>query len=549
MNKVKKIKTKKKSKPALKRSNGKSVSKVAAVSPKFLSNDLTFLFISIVLSFIYFTYSFFSDGFYQQDGPGHYINMREFWLNPNSILGNWSKTGFKLIYVVPALFGINAAKFATCILSAFSGYFAYRVTKNLNKEVAFLAFILLSTQHMWVNFSFRFYAEIASAFFIILSVFFHQKSRFILAALAFSYVGFIRQEFYPIAFGYFIWLIFQKRYIPALMMGVFPLFYNIWGGILSDDPLYLINSIIGTSDSYAGAWDKMGFDHYFKFFSEVYGGTSVALLVAFLGSWALSKKKMEEYWIILFPAAAYLLLQSLFNLKAFEIGPGTGGTVRYLLVISPLIAVMGALGAANVEQLKKKWTILLFLLPVFIITAMFLSFEMPSVTITNIKKWDSTIMMGLTSIILLLPLSVIPKLNKYYLYAIFAVGSLFYTVKPYKLNSEDAVMKEVASWYQSFEKDNPNRALHTNHPMFYYFFEQTPAEMKPKSGNIINDAQIQQVPKGSIIIWESHYGYRPTRANYELQYTYFTEKPDQYKLLKQFNASDNRFVALAFEKL
>lgn len=542
-----KTKKQKQSKPKKKLVNKKKVSTTASL-PDFLTNDTFFLIGALVLAVLYFSYSFFSDGFYQQDGPGHYVDMRSFWHNPNGILTSWSKTGFKVLYAIPALFGLSAVKFTTALFSAFSAYFAYKVTKTYNKNVAFLAFFLMATQHMWVNFSFRSYAETCSAFVLLLGVYFHRKEKWIPAALAFSYIGFIRQEAYLIGGLYFLYLLWDKKYIAALATSVFPLTFNIWGFALHGDPLYLINSVLGTAEGYRGAWDKMGFDHYYKFLSEVHGGVVMALVIIFIGSWILSRQKNKDYWIFVAPAAIYLLIQSLFNMQSIIIGPYTGGTVRYLLVIAPLLSIMAALGAANLEKLPNKNLILAFLVPFFLITATYLSFEMPSVTITNIKKWDSTIMIALTSIVALLPLTILDQTKKYYLYAALGVLSMLQTVRPYKIGVEDKTMKTVAEWVDQTYPEQNNPQFYVNHPMFYYFMGKSQLEFTPKTDYIVNDESMQQAPKGSVIIWESHYGYRPKRANYELQYTYFTEKPQQYKLVKQFTESQ-QFAALVFEKI
>jgi hypothetical protein len=542
--------TKSKNRKQKRIANKKTKNVKEASLPSFLTNDTFFLIASLVLAGLFFSYSFFSNGFYQQDGPAHYVQMRDFWNNPNVILGTWAKTGFKVIYVLPALIGgVMGVKLTSSLLAAFSSYFAYKVTKTYNERVAFLAFILLATQHMWINFSFRTYSEIATAFVLVLGVYFHRKESFIASALAFSYIGFIRPEAYLIGGLYFLYLLYKKHYIPALVTSTFPLIYNIWGFIANGEPLYLITSILGTNEAYKGAWDKMGFDHYFKFLSEVHGGLLISLVVAFIGSWILSKKKNIDYWVFVAPAAIFLLMQSLFNMQSIIIGPYTGGTVRYLLVIAPLLAIMGALGAAQVEKLENKFLLLLFLVPLFLITATYLSFEMPSVTITNVKKWDSTIMIALGIACILLPLSMVDKLKKYYLYAALAIFSVVYSVKPYLLNSEDKTMSEVADWVNNNYSLSENRAIFINHPLFYYFLGKSQNELKPAGTEITNDERMKNAPKGSIVIWESHYGYRPKRANYELQYTYFTERPNEYKLVKQFFPPDKRFVAFVFEKL
>ncbi|HEX7415255.1 MAG TPA: hypothetical protein VF411_14515, partial [Bacteroidia bacterium] len=54
---------------------------------KFSSDDKKALWLTLVVFLCYVAYSFLAKGFYQHDEIGHYFNMREFWNNPNVILG------------------------------------------------------------------------------------------------------------------------------------------------------------------------------------------------------------------------------------------------------------------------------------------------------------------------------------------------------------------------------------------------------------------------------------------------------------------------------
>lgn len=66
-----------------------------------------------VLTIIYFSYSFFSNGFYQDDEVAHFINMRDFWSNPWIIMSNWANPAGKyfLLYLHSA--DINLFYFST----------------------------------------------------------------------------------------------------------------------------------------------------------------------------------------------------------------------------------------------------------------------------------------------------------------------------------------------------------------------------------------------------------------------------------------------------
>lgn len=542
-------KTKVKNRKSKSSATKKKLKQVPDGLPSFLTDDRFFLATTAVLALIYFIYSFFSEGFYQQDGPGHYLNMRDFWRDPNSIMGTWAKPGFKIFYVLPALIGgVKGAQLVSAVYAALSAYLAYRVVKIFDKDVAFLAFFLAATAHIWFNLSFRLYSEIITALVMIAGVYWHLKDRLFLAALAFSYLGFIRMELYAVGGLYFLFLLSQKQWKAALLTATFPLLYNIWGMINHGDPLYLLSTVLNTSASYAGSWPKMGFDHFFKFFTEISGGIQTALLITFLFVLFLMKKKEWRYFFILFPPLIYFIIQTLFNWQAVKIGPGTGGNLRYMIIIAPLVAVMGALAFREYRKLDNKIIVLVGLGILFFVNAFFLSYEAPAVSFTETRKWDGTIMIGLTLLLLIIPERTLAFSKKTMILAVLSIASLVGTVRPYPLAPEDKLMSEIAEWFEDYQKSNPSPKVLTNHTMFYYFSGKSAQEFDPPAESL-NEDNILAAPKGSMLLWESHYGYRPTWNAGHVPYTYLSEKPNEFKLIKQFQSSDKRFATLVFEKL
>lgn len=83
------------------------------------------------LALSYFVFSFFSEGFYQHDEAAHYVNMLRIWHNPEMMMGNWAKPGFKLIYAPFSLLGLHAVKLLNCVLAASTCYFSFKVMQQL----------------------------------------------------------------------------------------------------------------------------------------------------------------------------------------------------------------------------------------------------------------------------------------------------------------------------------------------------------------------------------------------------------------------------------
>jgi hypothetical protein len=55
------------------------------------------------------------------------------------------------------------------------------------------------------------------------------------------------------------------------------------------------------------------------------------------------------------------------------------------------------------------------------------------------------------------------------------------------------------------------------------------------------------VPNGSIVVWENHYGYRPEWGG-DIQFETL-QKDSTYKIINQFISSNQRFVTYVFEKV
>ena len=181
-------------------------------------SDRTLWILTAAAAVVYYLYSFVSNALYMHDEAAHYLNMREFWHDPNIILGNWAKTGYKLVYVIPSLLGPQAVLILNCLVAAFACWLAYRVAEAAGAKQPLFAFAFLALQPFWVELSFRNYAEPISGVLLLAALWFHYKDRFLPAALFLSYLMMIRQEFYPILGVYAVFLLVRKQYIPLIAL-------------------------------------------------------------------------------------------------------------------------------------------------------------------------------------------------------------------------------------------------------------------------------------------------------------------------------------------
>lgn len=508
----------------------------------FKVNNLTLGLLTLGAALFYAFYSTRSDGFYQQDEAGHFISMLDFWHNPNVILSNWAKPGYKLIYVVPALLGKNAVMLLNCIFAALSGLLAYKIADKMGSRRPLLAMILLVTQPLWVALSFRNYSEIPSSFLLALAVYLHLIDKRFWAALVASYICTIRQEFIPILAVYGVYLLYTRHFVIAFSLALFPLLQNVWGGIVFNDYLYLWNQVFGASEGLKDAYPRQGFDHYWVTSIVVFGAGAVVLLVAYVGTQILQRK--QPAYLLLVPILLYILINSLFNWQGVHIGPATGGNLRYMLFLSPLVAVLGALAADEYEQMPDRWRIVYFLLPLAIVVGVYLNYKHNYVVLTD--EADSKPLLGvmLISIALLVPLSAYWQTISMGL-ILFFIAAI--NTSAIKLSDEDTACREAARWYKQNEAAYKGKELYVNHVMFFYFLEKTRGDFQPEPKYVTTDAEMQQMPKGSLVVWDSHYAYRPSR-NTGLNIDYFINKPDQYTPIQQFLTPQQNFGIVLLER-
>ena len=108
-----------------------------------------------------------SAGFYQDDEIAQYINMINFWHDPGAILGNGPKPGYKIFMVVPAYFGYDYVLMMNSLIASITVYMTYVLLKTYKVNYAVIGALLLATQPMFVELSYRSYSEIFTALFVL----------------------------------------------------------------------------------------------------------------------------------------------------------------------------------------------------------------------------------------------------------------------------------------------------------------------------------------------------------------------------------------------
>lgn len=496
----------------------------------------------VVLTLIYFAGSWISPGFYQHDEAGHYSSMRGFWADPSSVLGSWAKPGYKLLYALPALGGPRVVALVNAAVAALTVLVTVLLGQRLGLRMPLLAGALLALQPLWAGLAWRNYAELPSALLLVTAVWLHVSDRRLAAALVFSYLVTLRQELYPVAGVYGLWLLSRRAWLPALSLAVFPLLINAWGWAATGDPLFLLHQLLDTQSAYRDAWVRQGGEHYFVMALPIFGAMALVGGVAYVA--LAARRQAPWHWALIVPLVVYAGLHVLFNVESLGFGPSTGGNLRYMTVVAPLVAVLAAvaLEALTTAPETERRIVLVVLGALVLLTAVALSYEHNLIKLTD--TWSAA---PLLTVVLAVGVALWLR-GSAQLWAVLAVSllSLVLTGKRLRLNAEEREVQQVAKWAQRERVEQ--RPLIATHTLFYYFYGK-PAVTVPGWGTRMTDSTLAALPPGALVLWDSHYSYRPKmNVKGQVDYQWFAARPQEYVLLREFVAPDQSFGVLAFEK-
>jgi len=527
------------------------------VGNKEVSNTMI-LMLTAVLAIIYFVFSTFSDGFYQHDEVGNFMATKSIWYDDLlQIFGANTKSGYKLLYAIPALGGFTFLKLFNSLVAAFTVYFSYKLLAKLGSKNKLLIFFVLGIQPLWFMLSFRNYAELTIAFLMVLAILQFFNKKYIITAIIVSYIAFTRQEYHLIS-GLLFWvLLFKKEWLATFFTGVFTVFQNILGWIVTGDIFYLPHSMIDYSERIKDAWPKQGFDHYFVMSNVIFGAIALTLFVAYVGIIVIKRKRPN--WYLLIPVLLIFLLNCAMNAQSFSFGPGNGGNLRYLIIISPLIAILGVLAVDEISEFKKKYLLLVFLVPLIICVAMFQVYEHNFIKLTEVENWRPLIVTIIISVLLILPLKA-----KHYLIsiAIIAIMAGASSITSRKIQPEEMTVKKAAKWYANHLKlgnnlqtastqlFNDTNRVACGHTLFFHYLEMNKNDFvkEPIMGIGITKETADTLKKGDLVIWESHYGYRPKLSPTSQMYDFY-DKSSNFEKIQYYQSKDKRFLIAFFRKI
>jgi hypothetical protein len=496
-----------------------------------------------VLAILYFSYRKIAVGFYQDDEVAQYINMLNFWHDPWVILGNGPKPGYKIFMVIPALISYDAVLIFNSVIAATTVYLTYLLIKIYKINYAIIGALLLGTQPLYVDLSFRSYSEIFTALCLVSFLILFKKEKYFVSALVLGYIYTIRQEIALLITVFSVIFVLRKQYYAAAALFAFPLLYNLLGFIKTGDIFFVLTEM----KSVAGLnYKSQGMLHYFKVYIFIVGPVCLSLFLLGFFGFLNETSKFKEYLKKYFEF--YIIFVSIFIIQMLTMvsdGPNPGNW-RYLLHISPVCALFASVGINNLTLRNFRKTNYIVTGGFAIIVLLFLSYSTDGFILLQKAEYIKFIFIALfflLSIVLWKERSSGSLQNLGIAVVLLAAFHLYF-VDTKKLSPENITVRETAEYLDSMPEAKDKVKL-TNHT-FIQFYSNTFRDNTVLFRKL-DQKNLSEAPKGAIIIWESHYGYRPEFLN-DVQITSLQDTT-KYRLFRQFVSSDKRFGAFIFEKL
>ncbi|MGB1219786.1 MAG: hypothetical protein ACPG4W_08405, partial [Flavobacteriales bacterium] len=508
------------------------------------------LLVTLAIAVIYFIFSTFSTGFYQHDEVAHFLNMQRFWYDPSAILGTWAKPGFKIAYVIPAYFGAKAVLITNILFASFTAFFAGKIAEHFKIPFRVLVMVATAFVPMFYQIAFRNYSEVITGLVLSILMLSYVKEKYFWAALSASYLFTLRQEMALI--GMILGLIFllRKKYIYILVLATAPVLLNVFGWLSTGNPNFLLDQLTGGGvDNYR----QMGFFHLWTMFTPSVGVISTALFLvgflSFLNPISQFKAHLKTYHILYISFLPVFLFWCVITEPSFNIFK-LSANLRQLVSLAPVAGVFVGLGFQNLS-LKPKQNIAYVILAIYgLILFNSLSYEYNHVFFTDVKDYTkpAIFVIGIVGSILLLRSGKIsPKILSFIVSALI-IGHTIQQEKPYELNNEEVAVLDAAEFAKSKGLDKRN--LQISHTMFNYFLELSPEDRYKKVvGGRQTVEEMSTLPKGTIVVWDSHYSYRSQSKNRKGTPLDFFQKNSNFRALYQKKSSDQRFFIAILEKL
>ena len=285
------------------------------------------------------------------DDLTHYLYAKWAWTWPAYLVNDWGRPGFTALYFLPAAFGWEACRLLSAALTAGSAYLAWSISRQLGIRHAWAAIIFTFAQPVFFQLSQTTLTETALAFYLALSTHLAIRKHWTVSSIILSLAFVTRHEaivFLP------IWLAFALREKVPLRR-LWPL---LWAPVVVNAVAPLTGSTPAIAQFFnpsgTGQYGRGGWLTFFSRSMEAFGpGISVLAMIGLTRVQRAGGNIVTACIVIYFVAQTAVRALGLYD---------TGGYARFLVGISPLIAVAALAGWMRLydsDPASRHWTLAL----------------------------------------------------------------------------------------------------------------------------------------------------------------------------------------------
>jgi hypothetical protein len=281
----------------------------------------------------------------QQDSGYHYLFARWAWQHPRYFVNVWARPLFTFLYSFPAQFGYPAAKLFTVAICLATAWQTFRLANQLKFERSELAVPFLFLQPSFLLLSSAVLTEPLFALLFVVALRLHLSGRIKTAMSIASLLILIRPEGFFIAIMWGFWVLLDDRgpcpwwhrAPQTLLLSSGIIVWWIAAYIMTGDPLWIVNSwppdwqVDGKANGTGPIW------WYVILLPLIVGPL---LLLPFVIELSRQLKRRE----MMIGTSSFLTLFILHSLMFWRGWFGSAGYPRYLVCVSPVIALITLAG-------------------------------------------------------------------------------------------------------------------------------------------------------------------------------------------------------------
>lgn len=424
---------------------------------RFNSDKAVYIILS-VLFLLQLVFVFNSIDFYGgADNITHFRTARYAFKYPELFLDQWGKPVYTTLVAPFALLSIQFARMFNVLAGLAAIFFTVKIIRLSGEKFNLLPVFFIAFSPMYFLLMQSCLTEILFSFVLVLSFWLFFSNRYLWAAIALSFIPFVRTEGIVIFPLFVIALFLVKKYwaIPLLLVG--SVFYTLVGYPHYQDWLWIIHQMpYSMGDSFYGSGSL---SHFVEQSPYIFGWPFLVFLVIGLAVWTY--KAVKPFRITEKPFLFYFLIAGsfvgFFAAHSYVWWKGTGGSLGLIRVIASVIPMAAIIALIGFNAM-----------------------------VTKVK--NTTFQIGLIILIILLQVGLF--FNKNHM--------------PLRLERPQTLMLEASNYLKSL--DEPSKIYYFD-PYLIHFLNIDPYDQSLNNWGVADKQQPStSMNMGDIMVWDAHFG-------------------------------------------